>query len=135
MTLIDGAKRFNYSFIEHFMDGSVWVEAARQNAIKVVSIKEFDISNPGLAIISHNKLLAVCPVCNGAEYVWRDGPYLMLCATCGNSDVGGKFRLVLMPEDLDAIEQILNLRPNPENRNWFPHETQETLTQENEDNI
>lgn len=86
---------------------------------------------PGLAYINHSRLIADCPDCGGAEFVWRDGPHVMLCASCLNGGIGHRWRPVVLPADLAEIEAVLAARPLPQNRNWAPGETIGQLRAEN----
>lgn len=133
MNIIDGQSMFNRS-LQTFLKGNIWNETARRRGIQAPSISDNNVSdeNPTEAHISHGRLLASCTNCNNAEYVWLKGPYLMICANCGNSDIEGKLRRVYMSPDLDDIIELLLERPNPENQNWFPNESPDDLRKENE---
>lgn len=56
------------------------------------------------------------------------------CPNCLNLAHGGKARKVIFPSHNDRmrIEELLSRRPNPNNRNWLPHETVKDLERENE---
>ena len=85
------------------------------------------------AIVNSGKWLVLCsnPNCGGAEKVWEEG--LMFCASCLNRHVGHEFLKTAFPTERRKIEQVLGLRPNPENRHWEPDETLEDLVRENRD--
>lgn len=88
-----------------------------------------------VAYVSHSRLIAGCPDCNGAEFVYRDGPHLFMCQSCWNGAIGGKWRLVLVPDVLPEVEAILGERPIPQSRNWHPTETLAQLRAENEERL
>jgi hypothetical protein len=72
---------------------------------------------------------AKCPFCRGAMVVEPGEPFF--CVDCAMQ--GNEFRpmRVVWPEERHTIERLLLKRPNPMNRNWFPHETVEILIAEN----
>jgi hypothetical protein len=73
-----------------------------------------------------------CPTCPSAELAWRDDPRF-LCTNCVNQANGGQTWPVVFPRQIDAIEAVLRLRPNPATRNWLPGETLAALRRENRD--
>jgi NMD protein affecting ribosome stability and mRNA decay len=87
---------------------------------------------PVAATINHGRLIAECPDCRGAEMVWRERP-LLLCHSCGNRAIGGKWRRVALPGDLPAIEAELSGRGDAATRNWLPGETPAELRREREE--
>jgi len=129
--IIDGQSNFDMSLRDFWR--TKWIQIARRSGISVPDEKNTSDQNPAIAHISHSRLLADCPNCLGAEYVWRKGPHIMVCALCGNSDIGGKCRIVIVPEAtlLNKIEKVLLERPNPANRTWFINESLEQLQAEN----
>lgn len=134
MKLIDGQSFFNKSF-EKYLASPTWTKVAQQQGIRAPSEIAGVEDKPAYAHISHSRIVADCPNCNNAEFVWRDGPYIMACANCGNADIGNKLRVVIMPEILGGIEELLMKRPNPATRNWIPGETLEQLEAENEERL
>lgn len=85
------------------------------------------------ARVNANRWIVDCPDCNGAEFVWTEGPLVMLCAGCWNAAVGHQWRPVLLPDPdaRAAIEAILLARPMPATRNWEPWESIAELAGEN----
>jgi hypothetical protein len=82
---------------------------------------------PGLALkapaavayVNQGRWVADCPFgCGTARGVARAVNYW--CAGCGNTAVGGQEVAVTWPDDFDAIESVLVLRPTEANRNWSP---------------
>lgn len=134
MKLIDGQSFFNKSF-EKYLSSPTWIKVARQQGIRAPSEIANIEDNPTYAHISHSRIVADCPNCNNAEFVWRDGPHVMACANCGNADIQNKLRQVIIPDILNMIEGALLRRPNPATRNWFPGETLEQLETENEEQL
>lgn len=134
MSLIDGQVKFDGASLETF-----WGRLAGQAAVaarhgRVPALGEVDRDAvAALALVDHGRLLARCPDCpGGVEYVWRRGPHLFFCAACLNRSLGGRWRLVVVPERLDEIERLLLLRPDPALRNWRVGEPVEALADENE---
>jgi hypothetical protein len=84
------------------------------------------------AYINHGRLVVDCPDCNGAEMVWPETA-LMLCHSCGNRAVGGKWRRVVLPPRLADIEGTLGERPDARTRNWHPGESVADLRREHEE--
>jgi hypothetical protein len=76
--------------------------------------------------------------CSGAERVWPNGQIreksgrkygisrqgVLNCGNCGLTSS------VTFPVDRKQITRLLNRRPVPETRNWFPGETVEALAEE-----
>lgn len=80
--------------------------------------------DPAVAIVNHGRWLARCPdpgCRGGVEYVAYGLPFW--CCACANVGAGHRWRVVLWPEEREAIERILARRPHPHNRNWTPGET------------
>lgn len=61
--------------------------------------------------------------CAGKELLWLEEP-LLWCGSCGNAELGGRWRPVLMPTPafLTAVDKILALRPLHQ-RTWLRNET------------
>jgi len=94
---------------------------------RVLNLPVYD-GKPLEARIEYARFLVDCPNCNNAEYAFEDK--LFFCSQCGNSDIQGKVRSVVMPKDRDEIENLLSVRPI-KNRHWFPTETIGDLEKEN----
>ena len=70
--------------------------------------------------------------CHFAQYVTPADPR-MWCPMCENAAAGGKWVKVHFPPDRERIEELLNRRPLPDNRIWYPFETIKDLERENEE--
>ena len=82
------------------------------------------------ATANHGRWIVECPSGDGgAQFASRNDPRFM-CQECLNTAAGGQWLPVTWPTDARAIEDILDARPNPENRNWKPGETVTTLRAE-----
>lgn len=81
------------------------------------------------AWIGSSDWVITCDVCR--ETIVINFGEIYFCPQCLNAAHGGKARKVIFPADREAIERLLILRPNPDNRNWLPHETVEDLRKEN----
>ncbi len=97
-----------------------------------------DVSDdaPAPAWVERGVWVVSCPDCAGRpdeerHGVWLSGPHLMFCAVCGNRQLDGQWRRVVIPPNRSAIEALLVGRP-PSNRNWLPGETTEQLIAEND---
>ena len=114
---------------EDWVDARLRPDAARQG----VTLPALDVvsGEPLPAIVNANRWIVECPVCNGAEFAWKEWP-LFLCATCWNGANGYAFRPVVFPDDVEAIERVLMARPVPDRRNWLPGESVADLMAENE---
>ena len=130
--IVDGQQYFKKT-LEQFYRSTTWKKATTHLNI-TPSLSNVSDERPSLAHISYGQLYASCP-CGGAEFVWKDGPLLTMCGSCGNSDINGKMRRVVLPDNLDDIADVLFKRPVASNRNWFPHETIEDLIKENEEHL
>lgn len=76
------------------------------------------------AYINHNRWVADCPICNGAELASPESPFFR-CANCG-FEAGVQF-----PANRQGIEAVLAHRPHLLNRNWRPGESIADLRAEN----
>lgn len=81
-----------------------------------------------VAYVNLGRWVADCPECNNGIMVHPDRHGW--CCNCGNSTVGGLSRRVRWPADIFRIEAVLEMRPAPANRNWYPHETVNELVHE-----
>lgn len=82
------------------------------------------------ARINQGRWVIDCPFCKGAETIWPGEPWF-LCAACRNNGTDLAIRVEL-PKNKAKIEEALDKRPEPENRNWTPGETLSDLKTENE---
>jgi hypothetical protein len=106
--------------------GSVQAKAREQRG----RLKTIPLYGGGVltARAEHARWIVDCPNCNSAEFAFEDN--LFLCSLCGNSDIQGKVRQVVMPTDRAEIESLLSDRPI-KNRHWIQPETVEDLQTEN----
>ncbi len=128
LPIVDGARNFSLP--------SPWALVAGSQAAQTVGFLPppvEDVAERGavLAEVNHNRWIAPCPDCPGAEFVWRDGPFVMLCLSCFNGGIGHRWRRVTLPDDVGAIEAALLTRPLPDNRNWRAGETVDELLAQN----
>lgn len=72
---------------------------------------------------------AKCPYCRGAMVVEPGEPFF--CPDCAMQGNGFLPMRVVWPRERHTIEKLLLMRPNPQNRNWFPYETVAMLREEN----
>lgn len=83
-----------------------------------------------------NEVVVPGPDCNSAQFIAQRDMHFF-CSDCFNQQVGGMWIPIVWPDDPDdpqAIESVLNLRPLAENQNWTPGQTVADLEQENTDN-
>jgi hypothetical protein len=106
------------------------VRRAAHLGISLRALSEVSDAPPIKARVNHNRWIAECPDCAGAEFVWLDEP-LFMCQSCFNGVVGGLWRRVQLPPSVGEVEAALRLRPLPATRNWEPGETPADLHAEN----
>ena len=80
-------------------------------------------------VVNHSRWIVQCPICNSAQVAARDD-HRFFCIECENGGRG--WVTVIWPEDADAIEEVLMLRPDRNTRSWVPGETVEDLLAEND---
>lgn len=90
------------------------------------------LGDPVIARVEQSRWLADCLDCRGAERVNLDDPRFY-CLSCFNRANDGNYRPVVFPANLEAIEDILMVRPVAENRNWTADETVADLERENQE--
>lgn len=118
-------------FIAHFTALKI---RALQHGVNLPGIGEVEegSSTVTYARVNHNRWIADCQDCNGAELVFLGYPFFM-CQNCWNGVIYHKWRKIIIPENYRLIEQVLKHRPIPANRNWNINEDIITLCNENED--
>lgn len=99
----------------------------RLKARAVLATKKISNSPFLPARINYARYIVDCPNCGGAEFAFEDN--LFLCSFCGNSDINGEIRTVVLPSKRARIEAILSYRAI-KNRHWTT-ETIKTLEAEN----
>jgi hypothetical protein len=84
------------------------------------------------AYVNHSRWVADCPFCSSAQVVTPDDRRFF-CVDCGNANVRHAYVEVEWPPDdeIDEIERLLRLRPDEQNRNWYPMEPVAALRAEN----
>ena len=91
---------------------------------------ELDKSAPPLhAWIASSDWVVTCDTCR--EQIVIDFGEIYFCPNCLNAAHGGKARTVIYPEQREEIERVLVLRPDPNMRTWYPHETIDDLKRQN----
>jgi hypothetical protein len=140
MTILDGRARTGLSLADFYQRPDILHLAARQG-VAIPSISQVDEdAPPALAQVNPldpfervSRWIATCPDCpGGTAYVWTGGPHLMWCLACCNSEIGHKWRRVVLPPNRKEIERLLDARPLSSLRAWVPGETVEQLRAENE---
>ena len=86
------------------------------------------------AFVSGSRWLVQCPACLSAQYTTQADPRFF-CVDCLNEHVGGAWLPVVWPEDREAIEAALAVRPQPHTRTWMPHESVEDLHRQNTEHL
>lgn len=87
-----------------------------------------------VAYVNRGRWVADCPFgrCGSAQVVSPADPRYF-CPTCLNANSGAFAPVVFPPaKKLAAIELALSKRPDPANRNWWPHESVRQLRDEND---
>lgn len=114
----------------------------RVKSMHLPPLKAVKISQEGSlsARVNHGRWIVDCPVCKGAEYVFKSR-LLMLCQNCRN-DSTDEFRQVVLPQEVDEIEAALCKRPEQSyafgrrcypHRNWEVGQTVADLERENKE--
>lgn len=97
---------------------------------RVFAIHPIALVEPLKALVNHGRWIVNCPTCLGSQFASRT-ERRFFCTTCLNQAAGGLWIHVDWPDQAARIEQLLLRRPNPANRNWYPHETIADLEREN----
>jgi len=84
------------------------------------------------AYVSGSCWVALCPDCGGVEFVNFDDRRFFCCA-CRNARTSNKPRVVDVPKNRSAIENVLLKRPDPRTRNWTPDQSIADLQAENQE--
>lgn len=74
---------------------------------------------------NHGRWVADCPSCNAAQVIDPDDPRFW-CPFCSLG-----WRTITFAADHRSVDEVLSERAEPENRNWWPHETVADLRTEN----
>lgn len=78
--------------------------------------------------VNHGRWIVECP-CGSAQLASLTDKRFF-CVECGNLWAEGMWARVEWPDEPGAIEEVLEKRPFPKNRNWYPSETIEQLREE-----
>ena len=132
LPLVDGKINFRGASLKEAAE-KLYAEPAMRVGFRVPPISDIADVPPLPAKVDYGRWCVDCPDCNGAEFVWLDGPLVMMCAGCWNAMVGHKWRPVNLPtpKKRARIDELLRARPLPVNRNWLPSETVADLEREN----
>lgn len=117
-----------------------WLGAHAKRALAAEGLRQDDVpalselaaaAPPAIVYANEGRWLADCPAegCGGSQIVLERAPYW--CPYCLNADIGRRWRVVMWPEQREAIEGALMARPRPLNRNWWPGESVDALRVEN----
>jgi hypothetical protein len=90
---------------------------------------ELDRAHAAVVIVNRSAWIARCPFCPGAQYAHRDDQR-WFCVDCLNERNGFRWVPAPWPEEADAIEAALAVRPTAV-CNWEPPETAAQLRAEN----
>lgn len=96
---------------------------SEERRMDIINDRTVDSANPVCAIVNSGRWIVKCSDrrCGGAQYAsFADRRYW--CLACGNKQVGGQWRQVIWPQEVDAIEQSILSQPIDE-RHWSPEET------------
>lgn len=117
--------------VQKYASGNYRGFIERECRLRWNSHANWEIGNaPALhAWICASDWVVTCDICR--EQVVIDYGEIYFCPNCLNAGHDGRARVVKFPNDRAAIEGLLVLRPNPNNRNWLPHETIDDLKKEN----
>lgn len=115
-----------------YMEGQQ--RAAGEPPVPAVEPQGIDAKTVAYAYVSWGRWVGDCPGpgCHAAQILSRsDRRYF--CPLCRNAYIDGTYARVVWPKtsELARIEQLLAERALPENRNWTPGETTDTLLAEN----
>ena len=93
------------------------------------------VDAPIQAVVRQGRWLVLCTHdgCASAMLASVELP-CYVCPECGSTDVDGKWRPVIWPEDRSRGETALLKRPIKDSRNWEVDETVADLEQENDAN-
>lgn len=136
MYVLDGKRHFLTDWETHVAQQRF--RAAQRFGVRVPVADELAKMDPLLARIHDNKWIVDCPDCGSAAMVWfdeqsPDNAHPFLCDNCLNNSVDNRWRAVTAPpaSERRALESVLQARPVPQTRNWYPHETMLDLIEEN----
>ena len=76
-----------------------------------------DAAPPVHARVEQGRWLGDCE-CGGAMLLIKGAPFM--CGSCFNAANGHRYRPVMWPDDITAIEDVLLARPEPGTRGWAP---------------
>ncbi len=107
----------------------VGVEYMRHVAKDLLGFKFINVPQGSVfAEVNHGRWVAGCLFCTGAQAAAPGVPFF--CFSCGMAKNDGYTANIIFPDNAEAIEQALLLRPMA-NRNWIRGETIDFLIAEN----
>ena len=95
----------------------------------IETVKKKPIGKPVFAVVNHSRWISYCDYCGSAAAVNPDGSFF--CLTCLNMKNNNRSRSVIFPENYKEIEELLEKRELPRNRNWLIGEPITNLIIEN----
>lgn len=101
-----------------------WTPGVEPHVPTDIAPPRFDLT----VSVTHGRWLVECP-CGSAQLASRTDRRFF-CVECGNIWAEGMWVRVVWPDEPGAIEEELEKRPFPKNRNWYPTETIEQLREE-----
>lgn len=95
----------------------------------IETMKKKPIGKPVYAVVNQSRWIARCDYCDSAAAVNPDGSFF--CLTCLNLKNNNRSRPIVFPKNYKEIEELLERREFPRNRNWLIGEPIENLMVEN----
>lgn len=90
-----------------------------------------ELTGPGaVAYVNHGRWIARCPHGCGSAQLASRSTRRFLCVHC-STPATAAWSPVVWPDDETTIEQLLDVRPAPADRNWRPPTTVDALSAEN----
>lgn len=86
--------------------------------------------DPLYVVVNHGRWVVECPTCLSAQVADPDDRRFY-CVRCLNATNSMQYRPVVWPNEIQAIETALLVRPFAENQNWHPPEMVADLLAEN----
>lgn len=118
--LVDGKRALEMDLIE-FVRGAEFERTIRLNGGRIPVVTDIATdAPPSIAVVNNGRWITGCrqPRCPGTSYVWIRGPHQFLCIVCCNNGIGRRWRPVIVPENWEAIEDVLAERHIWTERGW-----------------
>lgn len=135
MHVLDGRRHFLTDFDTHV--AQVRFRASQRFNARVPTADVTAKAEPLVARVHQNMWIVDCPDCGSAAMCWFDddsgAAHPFMCDNCLNNSVDNRWRPVAAPTAAErrGIESVLQARPVPQTRNWYPHESLVDLIDEN----